>query len=157
MTAARTGEQHLRVCDWKESQWAPVAAALRSPSQSSRLVTNTWSRQTRRRAPGARIGAPEGPARGSGIGLHHFTVRSTPGTVWVAAPEASVAGDTRFRLAKIHLKTRERTKHSGPGHDDFRCNPSGQMAAYDPPGTAQRVDQGQSDPECIGQTTLKMW
>lgn len=53
------------------------AGPLRSRSRSITLATNTWFRQTRRRAPGARIGPPEGPARGSGIALRIFTFPTT--------------------------------------------------------------------------------
>ena len=87
----------LRVSnEGKEPQWAPVAASLHPLSRSSTLATNTWCRQTRCRAPGARSDAPEGPARGVGNVLHPFTLASSPERGRIEAPSPPVFGDTRF-------------------------------------------------------------
>lgn len=77
--------------------------ALHPLPQSSTLATTTWPRQTSRRAPGDRIGAPEGPARGSGIALHLFSLRTTPERQRIEAPEALVGGDTRFCSTRLSL------------------------------------------------------
>lgn len=69
-------EPRLRVRDWADARWAPVAGAVHPLSQSSRLATNRWCRRDCRRAPGARFGAPEGPQEALGaLGAHVLTAK----------------------------------------------------------------------------------
>lgn len=87
---------------------------------SSTLATNPWPHQTRRRALGARIGAPEGPVRGSGAALHPFTLRTTPERGGIEVPWTPVAGDTRFRSTRFELRPGQRlawTEHSARASD----------------------------------------
>jgi hypothetical protein len=68
-----------RLAAVQSAEEAPRVTGVLSPLwKSSTLATTRWCRQSRRRAPGARIGAPEGPVRGSGTALHPFTLCTTP-------------------------------------------------------------------------------